>query len=450
MSGGVDSAVALLRAGPARDRRDAAALARPGGARRRARLLLAGGRARGARDVPRARAPARHARPARGVPRARSSSRSSTATPAGRRRTRASAATAAFASRAARVRRARRRGAARDRPLRAHRRARGPAAPRPRRRPAKDQSYMLAPARPGVLEPDLVPARRADEGRDARRGGARRARGGAPRREPGGVLPRRRRLPRVPRAARPGGRARARSSTRTGASSAATTASGASRPASAEGSASRPASPLYALRSEPQTNTVVVGPLAALAATEVDGSRTPARPGHAGRREAPLPLAGGRRPTSRRPTAASASGSTSPPTASPPGQTAVLYDRRRVVGAGRSSTPAETRGRSSVCTEGRMRRRDHARRSRASARFHGVAHLVLGGLGRPPQPDDRAPRGPQLALDALLERDAGGRRRDGRAAASTTARSRPSVGPFEPTALRAELERGRRRARPAP
>ena len=51
-----------------RRRRDAAALARPGRARLRARLLLARERDRGARDLPPARRPARDARPARGVP----------------------------------------------------------------------------------------------------------------------------------------------------------------------------------------------------------------------------------------------------------------------------------------------------------------------------------------------------------------------------------------------
>ena len=73
----------------------------------------------------------------------------------------------------------------------------------------KDQSYMLAPARPALPRPALVPARRAGQGRDSRRGRARRARGGEPRREPGGLLPRRRRLPRLPRAARARGAGRA-------------------------------------------------------------------------------------------------------------------------------------------------------------------------------------------------------------------------------------------------
>ena len=53
MSGGVDSAVALLRAGSVGDRGDAPALDRSRGACFGARLLLAGSRDRGARDVPR-------------------------------------------------------------------------------------------------------------------------------------------------------------------------------------------------------------------------------------------------------------------------------------------------------------------------------------------------------------------------------------------------------------
>ena len=68
MSGGVDSAVALLRAGPERRRRHAAALARSGGPGLGARLLLARRGDRGAPDLPLARPAARDARPARGVP----------------------------------------------------------------------------------------------------------------------------------------------------------------------------------------------------------------------------------------------------------------------------------------------------------------------------------------------------------------------------------------------
>ena len=68
MSGGVDSAVTLLRARAERGRRHAAALGRPARSRRRARVLLARGRHRRPRDLSRARAAPCHARPARGVP----------------------------------------------------------------------------------------------------------------------------------------------------------------------------------------------------------------------------------------------------------------------------------------------------------------------------------------------------------------------------------------------
>ena len=62
MSGGVDSAVALLRAGPPRDRRHAASVARPSRATGRPRMLLACGGDQ-AENLPRPRSPARHARP---------------------------------------------------------------------------------------------------------------------------------------------------------------------------------------------------------------------------------------------------------------------------------------------------------------------------------------------------------------------------------------------------
>ena len=68
MSGGVDSAVALLRAGPHAIGVTLRLWLDPARPRHRARLLLARGRRRRARDVPRARAAARDARPARGVP----------------------------------------------------------------------------------------------------------------------------------------------------------------------------------------------------------------------------------------------------------------------------------------------------------------------------------------------------------------------------------------------
>ena len=105
--------------------------------------------------------------------------------------------------------------------------------------PRKDQSYMLARLDPRRLGALWFPLGDADEGRDARGGGRGRARGGAARREPGGVLPRRRRLPARSWSGRARRARRARSSTRRARARQRTTASGASRPASAAGSASR-------------------------------------------------------------------------------------------------------------------------------------------------------------------------------------------------------------------
>ena len=68
--------------------------------------------------------------------------------------------------------------------------------------PDKDQSYMLAPLDPALLDRIEFPLGEQTKAETRSRGGRRRARGrGAPR-EPGGLLPRRRRLPRLPRAPR--------------------------------------------------------------------------------------------------------------------------------------------------------------------------------------------------------------------------------------------------------
>ena len=191
MSGGVDSAVALLRARPARGRRHAAAVARSGRARRGARLLLPGGGDRGTRDVPSAGPSARDARPARGVPsrgrRRRSPrgyARGETPNPCircngGFR----FAELLAFASRAGC-------DAARHRPLRAGRRASWPALAAPRRRREQGSVVHARAPRPEAARARLVPARRSGQGDDARRGGACRSRRRGARRESGGVLPR--------------------------------------------------------------------------------------------------------------------------------------------------------------------------------------------------------------------------------------------------------------------
>ena len=68
--------------------------------------------------------------------------------------------------------------------------------------PAKDQSYMLATIDPALLDRVGFPLGEHDEGGGARRGRGRRPRVGTAPREPGGVLPRGRRLPLVSRAPR--------------------------------------------------------------------------------------------------------------------------------------------------------------------------------------------------------------------------------------------------------
>ena len=149
-----------------------------------------------------------------------------------------------------------------DRALRPPRRARRPAARRARGRPgegpvvhARDRRSRrcssASRSRSGTRRRRAVRAEAAAAGLAAahRRG------------EPGGVLPRGRRLPRVPRAAGRRRPRRGRSWTRTAASSAATTGSGGSRPASGAGSAiaSRGAA-LRAPRGRSTANALVVGP----------------------------------------------------------------------------------------------------------------------------------------------------------------------------------------------
>ena len=193
---------------------------------------------------------------------------------------------------------------------------------------------MLATVPPRLLERVGVPARERDEGGRARRGGRRRPRRRAPPEsqeacflaggdyrtflERQGVAP-------------DAGRDRRRGRRR---ASAATTASGGSRPASAAASGSRSAEPLFALRSDRATNTLVVGPRVARSATRtVDGARQL----HVAveRVEAKLRY--------RSPAVAAAVTATGdgfvleldePVDAVAPGQVAVLYDDDAVVGAG--------------------------------------------------------------------------------------------------------------------
>ena len=212
MSGGVDSAVALLAAGANAVGVTLRLWIDPRGAGRRARLLLAGRGDRGARDLPRARAPARDARPARGVPPHGRRAVHRAATRAARRRTRASAATAASASTS--CSRSPIGSAPRgSRPATTRASSSATAAPAIARAadPRKDQSYMLATRRPAALGRLWFPL--GGQTKEQTRARGRRPPASPPRRqrrEPGGVLPRRRRLPRVPRAARARRRHRAR------------------------------------------------------------------------------------------------------------------------------------------------------------------------------------------------------------------------------------------------
>ena len=318
-----------------RDRRHAPPLARPAGPGRRARLLLAGGRARRARDLPPARDPARHARPARGVPARGGRAVRARLRGAARRRTRASAATAASASPSC---------------------SRSPSAPAPSgSRPATTRASSSAAggccsrARPTSARTSRTCSRRLDprfldrlwfplgeQSKDETRAEAARAGLEAASRAEsqeacflaGGDY--RDFLERHGLAAA----GRRRSSTSRATSSAGTPASGASRPGQREGLGVAAGEPLYALRSEPRTNAVVVGPRAALATDEVPGARPAPRRARPRGGEAALPLARGRRERRRRRRAASGSSLDRPAYGVAPGRPRCSTTDGAVVGAG--------------------------------------------------------------------------------------------------------------------
>ena len=344
MSGGVDSAVALLRAG-----------ANAIGVTLRLWLDPAGPDSERACCSPEAVIAARETCHARGLPHVTLDLREEfrravvdpfvRATRAARRRTRASAATAASASPSC---------------------SRSRAAPAPRgsatghyarivehdgrrllARAAdadKDQSLHARAARPALPRPDLVPARRADEGRDACRGGRRRARSG----HAGARARRRASSPATttaPSSSATGCRARtARSSTRTGASSGRHDGFWRFTPGQRRGIGVAAAEPLYALRTDSATNTLVVGPRGSLARTPIDVRGRLHVAGRACRGEAPPPLAGRRRRASM-PTARGFRLELEQPAYGvAPGQVAVLYDGDAVVGC-TVIAPARRRGR---------------------------------------------------------------------------------------------------------
>ena len=321
MSGGVDSAVALLRARPGRGRRHAAPLARPGRPERRARLLLARRRHRRARDLPRARAAARHPRPARGVPRRGRPAVRRGLRGRASRRTRACAATGRSASTSS-SRSPRRAGAdvLWTGPLRTHRRSATAGAWSPAATDAGEGPVVHArDRRPGAARPRRVPARQSRRRRQTRAEAAAAGLAVAERAgEPGGVLPRRRRLPRrssrgrASRRARPdrrrGGRELGRHDGHLALHA---------RPAARDRRRRRPSRSTRSERTR-ATNTLVVGPRAAARRATRRRRGRALRPRRAGRGEAPLPLVARRRGRRAAPRAASRSSSTSRPTPSHP------------------------------------------------------------------------------------------------------------------------------------
>ena len=89
------------------------------------------------------------------------------------------------------------------------------------------------------------------------------------------------------------------------------------------------------------------------------------------------------------------------------GQAAVLYEGDVVVGAGTIVSRPDrnlTRPLARCTTAGRMTGDEITLDDSRDAPFHEVAHLVLGGRRRTPQPQLRGLDDLQLALDAVLER----------------------------------------------
>ena len=229
-----------------------------------------------------------------------------------------------------------------------------------------------------------------EQDKDATRGeaAARGARGREARREPGGVLPRRRRLPRVPRAPRDRTARRRRSSTSTA-------------------RRARRARRLLALHAGSAARVGVVAERAAVRARHRRGARTPSSSARTSRsraarvaasrpalcrrrprrREAPLPLARRRRARVAHRRAASTLELDEPAYGVARGQAAVLYEGDAVVGCGTISAAA--------C--GRIgpdaRRRIHVGGSLATRarRFPARRRPRLGLSARAPGRNRRAP-----------------------------------------------------------
>ena len=126
--------------------------------------------------------------------------------------------------------------------------------------PLKDQSYMLARLDPRHLRHIWFPLGDQVKSETRAEADAGRPRSRTARREPGGVLPRRGRLPVVPGAAGLAPDERARSSTRRGRTLGTHDGFWRFTPGQRRGLGVSAATPLYALRTDSRTNTVVAGP----------------------------------------------------------------------------------------------------------------------------------------------------------------------------------------------
>ena len=343
MSGGVDSAVALLRSGPKAIGVTLRLWLDPDGPDAERACCSPEAVLAARRDLPRARPSPRDARPPRRVPprrrravRARLRARRD-AQPVHRLQRRLPL------RRAARLCEARRRGGARDRALRPDRRASGPPAAGPRGRPRQGPDVHARPRSTRASSSESA-SRSADSPRTTP----------AQRRPPPASTPcdaaRARRpasSPATTTARSSSGtgsrRAPARSSTRTARGSASTRASGATHRASAAGSASPRPSRSTPSAPSPARTRVVVGPRRLARADERQRAAAASTPTPPRRREAPLPLARGggdgrarRRRGFRLKLAEPAYGVAQ-------GQTAVLYEGDAVVGSGVVTSTAAAR-----------------------------------------------------------------------------------------------------------
>ena len=203
----------------------------------------------------------------------------------------------------------------------------------------KDQSYMLGRLDPAFLDRIWFPLGEQTKAETRAEAEAAGLSGCATRREPGGLLPRRRRLPLVPRAPRAErrgpdlgrGRARARQARRGLALHA--------RPAPRAWRLVRGS----ALRAQDRRGDLDARRRAPGVARHDErlGPRAAVRRRGAGRGEAPLPLARGRRPSGRREERGFRLELDQPAFAVAAGQAAVLYDGDAVVGSGLITSAAD-------------------------------------------------------------------------------------------------------------